>query len=255
MPPTTRTRTAFITGISDGIGKAMCRELLAEGYRVYGCSRSAPDGLTEDDIVVFQSVDFRRLDLIGPSLDRLFAQDGLPEFDFVFLNAGLFGEGPRRAAETSLADFQHVLTVNLIANKVVLDYLLGRRAKIDVCMFSASIAGVRARAGNLSYAVSKAGLNALAAIYAQENPDIFFAVIGLCNIRTKLSLGALDSPYIADFPELVKLKERVATPGYMDTVEERAKDIHRLLTTDLKTRVRSGEFVEMRDLKKAMCEA
>lgn len=241
-------KKAFITGVSSGIGFAMAKKLLNEGYFVYGCSRTVPQELEKNAKFKHSIVDLSKFGEINECLNNLFNANNSNKLDLVFLNAGLFGDSPDLSSNVKLSNFQNVLDVNLTANKVIIDYLINKDFEIDICLISSSIAGVRLRAGTLSYAVSKAALNALIRIYALENPKIFFAVVGLCNVNTNLSKNAIGGQKIKLFPELIELKRRLNKPNYNVSPEERAQNIYHIISNNITSQVESGCFVEIRTL-------
>jgi benzil reductase ((S)-benzoin forming) len=240
-------KKAFITGVSSGIGLAMANKLLDEGYFVYGCSRTIPRELNKNAKFKHFKIDLSKFWIIKKFLEVLFKDEKSKKFDLVFLNAGIFGAPPNLASKVKLDNFQNVLDVNLTANKIVLDYLINKGFSINTCLISSSIAGVRLRAGTLSYAVSKAALNALIKIYALENPKIFFALIGLCNVDTKLSKSAISGRKIKLFPELVELKRRFETADYISSPEERAQNLYNVISNKIK-KIESGCFIDIRTL-------
>ena len=242
-------KTAFITGVSTGIGFAMAKKLLENEYVVYGCSRSLPKELLNYPSFKYQKIDLAKTNEITENLELLFSQIKPSKFDLVFLNAGLFGTPPNLALATDLSNFQNVLDVNLTANKVIIDYLLKSNFKIDICLISSSMAGIRMRAGMLSYSVSKAALNALIKIYSLENPEIFFALLGLCNVDTNLGRTVVSGDNLHLLPELQLLKERVKQPGYVAKAEERVEQIYSLLYSGkIKSMIKSGDFTDVREL-------
>lgn len=240
-------RRAFVTGVSRGFGKAIGERLLAEGFEVYGCSRSAPPALLGHPRFRWCRLDLADTARIQDELARFLDREGCARFDLVLLNAGMFGPSPRGATEVALDAFRQVLDVNLVANKALLDALLSR-CRIDQCLASASIAGVRLRAGTLSYGVSKAALNALLQVYAQEHPETFFAVLGLCNMRTGLLEEALAGERVAQFPDIVALRERATQAGYVTPPETRAEQVWQLFRRGFGERLESGRFCEIRSL-------
>lgn len=242
-------KKAFITGVSSGIGLAMAKKLLDEGYFVYGCSRTIPRELNKNAKFKHFKIDLSKFWIIKRSLEVLFKDEKSKKFDLVFLNAGIFGTPPNLASKVKLDNFQNVLDVNLTANKIVLDYLINKGFSINICLVSSSIAGVRLRAGTLSYAVSKAALNALIKIYALENPKIFFALIGLCNVDTKLGRMLISKKNIHLFPELLELSQKVNILGYVVTPSERIEHLYKLLISkDFKQKIESGCFIDIRTL-------
>ncbi|MBJ9974794.1 SDR family NAD(P)-dependent oxidoreductase [Pseudomonas sp. S75] len=233
----------FITGVSTGIGLALARLHLARGDEVWGVSRRAPI-----DLITHPRLHFRALDLCaedpGQSLVQAFI--GETAFDTAYLNAGTFGAAPELASQTSVDAFRSVLELNLVAVKWVLDRLLCRQASVRQVVFSASVSGIRQRAGMLSYSVSKAALNALAKVYHLENPDVFFAVLGLCNVDTTVAQTILQAD--ERFPELVALRERSTQEGYIVSPEQRAQQIVDLLAKRHAIALQSGQFYEIRHL-------
>ncbi len=240
--------SVFISGVSDGIGHALATHYLDRGWTVYGLARRRPDALLAHARMVFRQCDLQTLDETTDLFDGAFApiaQDGV---SVVYLNAGVSGAAPRRARECSLDEIQRTLTVNTVANKLLLDAFMALPVRPGVVVASASIAGVRFRAGMLPYSVSKAALLALCGVYAEEYPDVFFAVLGMCNVDTALSREIVFSPRIAEFPEHARLNERFRTPGYAVSPERRAADVFDLIHPVPDERLTSGRFVEIRAL-------
>ncbi|WP_341959433.1 SDR family NAD(P)-dependent oxidoreductase [Pseudomonas sp. RC10] len=238
-------KTAFVTGVSQGFGKAMAEKLLSEGFRVFGCSRTAPEGLQAHERFHWAAVDLSQLRSVELLVCSMLEGHGRIEFDLVFLNAGRFGPPPRPATEVLRDEFVDVLNLNLLANKVLLDLLLKEHG-IAQCVFSASIAGVRMRAGMLSYSVSKAALNALAQIYALEHPSTFFAVLGLCNLHTQLLRDALAGEYVDSFSEVAALRERARDERYLALPSLRAEQVWGLYQVGFDRCLTSGVFQDIR---------
>lgn len=234
----------FISGVSSGIGHALAALHLARGDKVWGISRHEPEDLLQQP-----DFHFRALDLYDAKQAHMTLQTFILEtsFDTAYLNAGTFGKAPELARNTSVDAFRSVLELNLIAIKWGLDLLLCRESRPHQIVFSASISGIRQRAGMLSYSVSKAALNALANVYHLENPDVFFAVLGMCNVDTTVAQTILQAD--ERFPELVALRERSTTlPGYIVSPAKRAQDIVTLLDRRHALALQSGQFYEIRQL-------
>lgn len=241
-------KRVFITGVSAGIGHALASQYLERGYAVVGVSRRRPEDLLGNPHFHFCACDLTDLPSARPLLQQLLAQgQGQGEgFEVAYLNAGAFGEQPALAAQTPVQAFTAVLDINLVAVKWVLDVLLDAPQRPQTVCFSASVAGVRQRAGMLSYCVSKAALNALAKVYQLENPDVFFALLGLCNVDTLVSrtiLGAHEQ-----FVDLAGLRERARQPGYVVSPQQRARQIVTVLQQRQALNLESGSFQEIRPL-------
>ncbi len=242
-------RKVLITGVSSGIGHALAEYYLAAGATVYGLSRRQPPELLAHPRFRFCPVDLAVPLTAQATLRRfLLETQGLTALDHVFLNAGRFSQQIARLSDVPLADIQQLMDINVWANKTVLDVLLHGGVAIGNCIFSASIAGVRARAGNSGYALSKATLNMLAKLYALEHPQVFFAAIGLCSVDTPLSQQVLALPLEGDFPAVAALRQRSDEAGYLASPQQRAHQLDALLQGRLQQLLASGDFVEIRSL-------
>jgi benzil reductase ((S)-benzoin forming) len=245
-------KNVIITGVSHGIGNALARLMLEKGCRVFGISRTIPQNCLRHPNFHHASVDLADLPAATERLTRfLIGQHGIDRVSRLFLNAGLFSQRIAPMTNVALEDIQYLMTVNVWANKMILDLLLGSGVAIETCIVSASIAGVRARSGFNGYAISKATLNMMMKLYALENPETFFAVLGLCLVDTRLGRHVLNTPLEGDFPESVSLRERAKTKGYLATAEQRALDIDALISGNFREVLPNGEFVDIRSLQKA----
>jgi NAD(P)-dependent dehydrogenase (short-subunit alcohol dehydrogenase family) len=242
----TAIKTVLITGVSTGIGYELSRLYLEKGYLVCGVSRRPPEQLVNHPNMVFAACDLQRLGEIEEVVTAMLNRVDHAPIETVVLNAGKFGAPPQRADETSIEHFQDVLSVNLLAVKAVLDACLKRVARPECVVFSSSISAIRQRAGMLSYAVSKAALNALARVYQIENPDVFFATLGLCNVDTHLANTILQAD--ERFDELNALRMRALQPGYLVSARDRARHIFSVLDQRDRLNLKSGEFREIREL-------
>lgn len=239
-------KRVFITGVSTGIGHALASQYLARGYAVVGVSRGCPEDLLGQPHFHFAGCDLTDIPNARPVLEQLLAQHGEQGFEVAYLNAGTFGEAPTLARQTSVQAFTAVLDINLVAVKWVLDVLLNAAQPPQTVCFSASVAGVRQRAGMLSYCVSKAALNALVKVYQLENPGVFFALLGLCNVDTLVARTILGAD--PRFTDLAGLRERAAQPGYVVSAQQRARQIVTVLQQRQMIGLESGNFQEIRPL-------
>ncbi|EHC5873792.1 SDR family NAD(P)-dependent oxidoreductase [Salmonella enterica subsp. enterica serovar Eastbourne] len=238
----------FISGVSDGIGFALAKLYLDRGWTVYGISRRCPELLRTHKRFVFQPIDLAKFSDEGYSLKEEFSSLVVGGIEIAYLNAGTSGGVPLSAKETSLQEVQRIIHINALSNKVLLDILLAIDKRPKVIVASASIAGVRFRAGMLSYSMSKAALIALCGVYAKEYPDVFFAVLGLCNVDTHLSREIVQGQRVPLFPDHVALRERFREPGYVAQPEERARQLFEIACQPHLKGLQSGQYLDIRDL-------
>lgn len=168
-------RIALVTGASRGIGAAVAKRFAKEGAELVLVARTV-GGLEELDdairqisgktslLVPLDLRDFDAIDRLGQALHDRFGR-----LDVLVGNAGLLGTlSP--IGHISPKEFQEVLDVNLTANwRLIrsLDPLL-RQSTAGRAIFVTSGAARSPRAYWGTYAISKAALEMLVGVYAQE---------------------------------------------------------------------------------------
>lgn len=241
-------KSALISGVSTGIGLSLAKQLLAQGYTVFGMSRREVPELIENPNFRFCAIDFFNLESASLTLNDFIKSEKITRLSRLFLNAGQFGKRIAPLSKVSVSDLDEMMRVNVWSHKLVLDCLLAHDVIIQHVIVSSSIAGVRARAGNSGYAITKAALNMVAKLYALENPAIRFLVLGLCNVDTFLSRTIGSLPLEGDFPEIVKLRVRAQMECYMISADQRAGHVLDLFDTAHFDTLANGDFVEIRSL-------
>ncbi len=161
-------RTAFVTGVSSGLGRAITEMLLAEGVRVWG---TAPRGTV---IAPFRQTGFTalELDLDNPAAARAVVASAESAaggcFDLAVLNAGggLFGP----FASTDWADWERQLNALVTGNAALAHRLVAPMAARG----RGSLVIVTAPAGDFQagLAMAQPALAALAATLRAECPAL-----------------------------------------------------------------------------------
>ena len=197
----------FITGVSSGLGYGLAKAYLEQGAQVYGCSRRAPEDLIEQGLI-FEAADFSDAASASHAVGRLLADAG--DLHLIVLNAGKLGE-IRDFKDTPLSDFRETMEINMVANKWLLDLVFasGRQVKQVVAISSgASRSGHRGWNG---YSISKAALNMLIHMYANEQRRTHFTSLAPGLVDTAMQDYLTNLPEDDRFKPLAVLKEAKGT--------------------------------------------
>ncbi len=235
-------RTALVTGVSSGLGHGLGTELLERGWEVLGTSRRRPEDLTSQDRFHFEAWDMSRLDEIASPLKKLLGRR--TRLDLVILNAGVLGK-IRDLVDTPFEDLRHTMDVNVWSNKVVLDTLFGLSMRVDQVVAISSGAAVSGARGWNGYAISKAALNMLTALYAAERPETHFAALAPGLIETAMQDYLCALPTRDEYAVVERLKRSRGTkemPGPRDAARQLIEVLPALREQ------RSGSFVDVRHL-------
>lgn len=221
-------RTALITGASRGIGRAVAKCFAEHGAQVILTARTQGALEELDDeikalggsatLVPCDLSDFAVIDKIGAAIFERFGK-----LDVLVGNAGLLGTlAPISHIEPK--EWQRLLDVNLTANwRLIrsLDPLL-RASDAGRAIFVTSTVGHQARAFWGTYAVSKAGLEMTAGIYADETKKTSVRVnlINPGGTRTDMRAEAMpgEDPQTLKTPQsITHLFLELASPAYSQT--------------------------------------
>ena len=229
-------KNILITGISSGIGKALAKTYSETGYEIYGLSR------TKSDEYNHVECDLERVYDISYKLSTLLKD--VKEIDVVYLNAGVLGDIDY-LNKIKLNDLETFFTINTWANKIIIDYMIENNIEVKQVVAISSGASQETYTGWGAYSISKAALNMMMKVYAEEQPDIHFL---------SLSPGPVDTP-MQDYinknidgnkfkwkKKFSDMKENNTLPNTTDI----ANKMCRLLPTLKK--YKSGSFLDLRKL-------
>ncbi|MFN4262476.1 MAG: SDR family NAD(P)-dependent oxidoreductase [Thioalkalivibrionaceae bacterium] len=230
-------RTVLITGHSSGLGRGLAEEAVARGARVLGMARreSAIAGVREG------AVDLTDFSAVPGTLEQLLGAER--ELDLVILNAGRLGQ-IEPMVEASIDEIKAVFDINVWSGKAVLDALHRRGTPVRQVIAMSSGAAVLMSRGWNGYAMSKAALNALMRLYAQEWPQTHCCALAPGLIDTPMLAHLLHDVDVEAFPAIAELR-KAAAAGRVQTPRAAAAAIFDALAW-LRGRS-SGSFVDLRE--------
>jgi len=170
------TRHVLLTGGSRGIGAALVKDLLAEGYRVSTCSRSQTRFIEEVagdpqlcSRFFWQQCDVGDADRIGAFVEESVRRAGGDRLYALINNAGVAQAGI--LATFPDVDSERILRVNLLgalqAARAFCRKMLQQQEGGRIINIS-SIIGTRGYNGMAAYSASKAGLDGMTRALARE---------------------------------------------------------------------------------------
>jgi len=202
-------QNVLITGIGSGIGEALAREYLEQGYQVYAIGRSFPKMLDAHPHFFFFPYDLSKTFMLKDTIKDFVKGHS---FELAILNAGVLGD-IQTLQQTELSHIKEVMELNVWANKELID-TLSSFATVRQIVGISSGASVNGSKGWGAYSLSKSGLNMLLNVYAKELPDIHFTALAPGVIETSMVQHIIDDVDDIIFPSAKKLKEgHIQTPG------------------------------------------
>jgi NAD(P)-dependent dehydrogenase (short-subunit alcohol dehydrogenase family) len=163
-------KSALITGAARGIGLAAAKRFLAEGYRVALLDIDSENltrtfaALNEPERTLSIICDVGKADEIEAAVAQVKARFGA--LDALVNNAGTAVFKP--ALDTTLAEFQRTMDVNLTGPFLLIKACVPLMGKGGAIVNITSISGLRASAMRVAYGTSKAALAHLTKQFALE---------------------------------------------------------------------------------------
>lgn len=166
-------KTAIVTGASQGIGRAISMELARQGARVYAAARNldkikawASDAPDVQDRIVATALDVTDADATEKLIEEV--ADKNERLDILVNNAGITRDG--LLMSMSDEQFDEVIDTNLrgafrLTRAAVKNMIRARQGRI---INISSVTGVMGNAGQANYAAAKAGLIGLTKAVAKE---------------------------------------------------------------------------------------
>ncbi len=190
----------LVSGVSRGLGLALARDLLAQGYGVAGCSTTFNDDLQALKDVHGDTFHWASVDMADTARIESFVSGALTVFEGhrlwgVINNAGQSVEGI--LSTLPVTDIEQVLQVNLTGAiclaRAALRQMMKKRKSGRIINIS-SITGLRGYAGLSAYAASKAGLDGFSRALAREVGRLGITVNSVAPgyMQTALSAGLDD---------------------------------------------------------------
>ncbi len=215
----------LITGTTSGLGLSLKKEYEERGNRVFSLNR--------------ETCDLSYLSGVTPALEELIQGERI---DCAYLNAGVLGS-LMPTVDLSIEEIMEVVTVNALANKLIIDYLLNSSLISNVVSISSG-AATKGYYGWSSYCASKAFMKQLISCYAIENPHVKFVSLAPGIIKTKMQ----DEIYqysSEDIPSVQKFKDLYPTMDTSDIVANKiVSNIDDILSQD-----NTDQFFDLRSIK------
>lgn len=207
---------AIITGSSRGLGLALARALAERGWALVIDARGAADleraarelGAITEVLALPGDVadDWHRGALLDAAGDRV---------DLLVNNASLLGPSPQPSLGRYPLDvLERVYQVNVLAPLALTQLVLPRMADGGVIVNVSSDAAVEPYEGWGGYGSSKAALDLLSAILAEEHPTLRIYSVDPGDMRTRMHQEAFPGEDISDRP----LPE-ASVPGLLRLIE------------------------------------
>jgi ketoreductase RED2 len=229
-------RVALVTGSTSGIGEAVVRRLVPEGYRVVinsVKSVEAGEKLASElgsDVAVYVQGDVAVLDDAQRLVRHTVEHFG--RLDVLVNNAGTTQVIPHGDLETATPEvFRRLYDVNVVGAWQLIVAAMPHLREAGGCIVNvSSLAGVRPQGSSIPYAVSKAALNHMTRLLAN--------VVGPEVRVNAVAPGLIDTPWTADWADLRELVKGMAPLGRSGLPD----DVAELVLAQIRSRYVTGEI-------------
>ena len=233
----------LITGTSSGIGHGLAQEYLNRGHYVWGISRRPAPDLAENKNYQHQQLDLTTYSSVRHTIPEFISNaSGL---DLVILNAGVLGD-IKRMDELDVKAMKQAMEINVWANKVLLDVLLQTITNIKQVVGISSKLSQYTSPGWGPYSVSKAALNMLMTVYAEEYPGTHFTAFGPGPIDSEIQETISEIQDTQKYPKIKDLQD-MRKSGEMPNSVEAAPALIKAMGKTLE--FDSGQFLDILDLQ------
>jgi len=224
------TRTALVTGASQGLGRALATALNDRGWRLVVDARDA-DRLAATVARLPRPMLVTGVpgDVADPAHRAALAAAAGNRLDLLVNNASALGPSPLpRLADLRADELERILRTNTVAPLALVQLLLPalRRASGRVLNIS-SDAAVEAYSGWGGYGASKAALDQLSAVLGVEHPELRVYAVDPGDMATAMQQAAFPGEDISDraAPESVVPSLLVLVHGDLASGRYRAAEV------------------------------
>lgn len=243
-------KSVLITGTSRGLGFSLAKVFIERNYFVFGISRSFStlENLYPNQYKHFY-YDLKDIYNFSFSL-RNFLNFFLPlELETVILNAGILGT-IQEIHKTEIVELEYITKINVWSNKILLDTLFALESEKKIHNFKyilaiSSGASIKGEKGWSGYAISKAALNIMIKLYANEFPQKRFISLAPGLVFTKMQEEIRQNVDLETFPNFRRLIIARET-NQIQMPDETAKKI--LENWDKIFSFESGSYLDLRNL-------
>jgi 3-oxoacyl-[acyl-carrier protein] reductase len=153
-------KTALVTGTSSGLGEDIALQLLHNGWKVFGLSRTENIKLKEFDHYTQIIADLSKKESV------IDAVKSLSELDCIVNNAAIFKMA--KFEDTSFEDIENLINTNILGSIFVTKAALNLVKENSRIIFINSVAGLDEFVNQSIYCASKHALTAFSSILSKE---------------------------------------------------------------------------------------